>query len=73
MLALVPRLYGEGHKHLFKFYLGFFHWYITLAALTTLWACQDLSLVPSGLDSHSLPARMLNARAGFFLDQSKNG
>lgn len=74
MLALVPRFYGEGHKRLLKFYLGFFHWCITLAILTTLQACPDLSLVPSGLDSRSLPARVLNARAGFFFwDQSKNG
>lgn len=66
MLALVPRFYGEGHKRLLKFYLGFFHWCITLAILTTLQACPDLSLVPSGLDSRSLPARVLNARTGFF-------
>lgn len=31
----------------------------------SLQACRDLSLVPSGLDSRSLPARMLNARAVF--------
>lgn len=72
ILALVPRFYGEGHKRLLKFYLGFFHWCITLAVLTTLQACRDLSLVSSGLDSHPLPARMLNARA-IFLDQGKNG